>query len=192
MGTAQLRELYSSDIRRYIWSYIQWPAADDVLQQVFLIIHEKLHTLKNHDFVKSWIYRIAKNTIIDRYRKECSWKNLHFEEEFRNALEDSNTDHQNHQVVTENIVSCIRILSDELDNQSKEVVSNYLEWNKTYAMIAKEMGLSESNIKVIAHRARQKLLSLYKQCCNQYSDPSWRLIDTWCCNNCWCNNSIVL
>ncbi|USN56197.1 MAG: hypothetical protein H6765_11510 [Candidatus Peribacteria bacterium] len=40
-----------------------------MLQQVFLIVHEKLETLQNKEALKSRLYRVTQNTIVDWYRK---------------------------------------------------------------------------------------------------------------------------
>jgi RNA polymerase sigma-70 factor (ECF subfamily) len=43
--------------------------AEDVLQDVFLKIHQHVDTLKDVRKLESWIYQIARNAIIDTYRR---------------------------------------------------------------------------------------------------------------------------
>jgi lipoprotein NlpI len=70
-------------------------------------------------------------------------------------------------------------------------MKRYLEPNVTHAMIAEELWISVSNIKIIVHRAKKKLKEKYEQCCYQNTDWKWNIIDTWCSNNCGCDNSII-
>ena len=43
-------------------------AAEDLLQDVFLKIHQHVDTLKDVKKLESWIYRLTRNAIIDYYR----------------------------------------------------------------------------------------------------------------------------
>jgi RNA polymerase sigma-70 factor (ECF subfamily) len=43
-------------------------AADDLLQETFLKIHTRLPQLKSRDRLAPWIYRIARNTLLDHFR----------------------------------------------------------------------------------------------------------------------------
>lgn len=44
--------------------------ADDILQEVFIKIHENIHSLKDDTKICNWVYQIARNTINDHYRKQ--------------------------------------------------------------------------------------------------------------------------
>src|SRR5258708_38470398 len=44
------------------------PTAEDVLQDVFLKIHQHVETLRDVKKLESWIYQITRNAIIDSYR----------------------------------------------------------------------------------------------------------------------------
>lgn len=57
------------------------PATDDVLQNVFLKMHAGLASLKDETKLKSWLYQIARNAVIDHFRCQipspagsCSFK----------------------------------------------------------------------------------------------------------------------
>ncbi|MDR3573667.1 MAG: sigma-70 family RNA polymerase sigma factor [Anaerolineaceae bacterium] len=56
-------------LRRFIASRLpNEDDADDILQEVFLRIHTRLETVRDMDKLESWIYQIARNSIIDYYR----------------------------------------------------------------------------------------------------------------------------
>lgn len=46
------------------------PLAEDIVQDVFLKVHDKLPQLKQSDKISSWIFRIARNAITDHFRRK--------------------------------------------------------------------------------------------------------------------------
>ena len=190
MKTQKLWDTYSNQIRMYIASRVDWPAVDDILQQVFLKAHWKIDSVSEEKAIKSRLYRIAQHTIIDRYRKEYGGKEWTMDSSYRDALW-NDTSSANERKIISNISSCLLPMIDSLDEQSQTVMKRYLEPNITQAMIAEELWISVSNIKVIIYRAKKKLKEKYQQCCYQYTDERWTIIDTWCSSNCGCNNSII-
>ena len=44
--------------------------AKDILQEVFIKIHQKIDSIQDKQKITSWIYQITRNTIIDYYRKK--------------------------------------------------------------------------------------------------------------------------
>lgn len=43
-------------------------AMDDVVQEVFIVIHAKIHTLQKPESLRSWIYGIVRRTVSDHHR----------------------------------------------------------------------------------------------------------------------------
>jgi RNA polymerase sigma factor (sigma-70 family) len=62
---------YGDDIKRLIFAYVKNAAdTDDVTQEVFVTIYQKLNTFQGNSTLKSWIYAIAINKCKDYLR---SW-----------------------------------------------------------------------------------------------------------------------
>ena len=69
MTTQKVWLKYSDDLKRFIISKVKdRTIADDILQDTFIKIHTKLHTLKDITKLKSWIFTIARNTIMDYFK----------------------------------------------------------------------------------------------------------------------------
>ena len=69
MTTQQVWTQYADDIKRFIFSKVKDEAVtDDILQNTFLKIHTKLHTLKDLNKLKSWCFSIARNSILDYFK----------------------------------------------------------------------------------------------------------------------------
>ena len=83
MTTQQVWTKYSDDVKRFIISKVKDIAiADDILQDTFIKVHTKLHTLKDITKLKSWIFTIARNSMMDYFKNSNQTFELaHFESE---------------------------------------------------------------------------------------------------------------
>ena len=69
MTTKQVWTTYSDDLKRFIISKVKDTAiTDDILQDTFIKIHTKLHTLKDITKLKSWCFTVARNSILDYWK----------------------------------------------------------------------------------------------------------------------------
>jgi RNA polymerase sigma-70 factor (ECF subfamily) len=69
MTTQQVWQSYSKDLKQFIISKVKDTAiADDILQDTFIKIHTKLHTLKNLNKLKPWCFAIARNSVLDYWK----------------------------------------------------------------------------------------------------------------------------
>ncbi|MEN8857305.1 MAG: sigma-70 family RNA polymerase sigma factor [Flavobacteriaceae bacterium] len=70
MTTKEVWKLYSDDVKRFIVSKVhETTIAEDILQDTFIKVHTKLHTLNDLTKLKSWIFTIARNSIMDHFKK---------------------------------------------------------------------------------------------------------------------------
>ncbi|WP_299107472.1 sigma-70 family RNA polymerase sigma factor [uncultured Tenacibaculum sp.] len=69
MTTQQVWTKYADDIRYFILSKVKdKDITEDVLQDTFIKVHTKLHTLKDITKLKPWIFTIARNSIMDYFK----------------------------------------------------------------------------------------------------------------------------
>ncbi|TXD53952.1 MULTISPECIES: sigma-70 family RNA polymerase sigma factor [unclassified Polaribacter] len=77
MNTKQVWISYSEDLKRFINSKIKdHTIADDILQDTFIKIHTKLHTLKDTTKLKAWCFAVARNSILDYWKSKNSTFNI--------------------------------------------------------------------------------------------------------------------
>ena len=58
-----------TNIRGFVARRVRQPAdVDDIVQQVFLRVHQALPTLRNADKLPAWVYQTTRRTIVDYYR----------------------------------------------------------------------------------------------------------------------------
>jgi RNA polymerase sigma-70 factor (ECF subfamily) len=69
MTTNQVWTKYADDVKYFILSKVKdATVTDDILQDTFIKIHTKLHTLKDITKLKAWIFTIARNAIMDYFK----------------------------------------------------------------------------------------------------------------------------
>lgn len=93
----------------FVWSSTRRlgvpPASvDDIVQEIFIVIHAKIHTLKQPESLRSWIYGIVRRTVSDHHRarrsRDASGVGLIAHQELEQALPRTPSDlsEQNDQV----------------------------------------------------------------------------------------------
>jgi RNA polymerase sigma-70 factor (ECF subfamily) len=69
MTTKQVWTKYHTDLKKFIISKVKnTTIADDILQDTFIKIHTKLHTLKDITKLKSWCFTVARNSILNHWK----------------------------------------------------------------------------------------------------------------------------
>ena len=69
-ASEQIWGQFHSNLERYILSQVKDRyTAQDLMQEVFLKVQGKLPQLREESKVAPWLFRIAKNTVLDHYRQ---------------------------------------------------------------------------------------------------------------------------
>lgn len=72
-----LWEEFQDRLQAFILQRVSDPiVAEDLLQEVFVKIHQSIGSLEEETKLESWIYQITRNTIIDYYRTTKSHAEL--------------------------------------------------------------------------------------------------------------------
>jgi RNA polymerase sigma-70 factor, ECF subfamily len=59
----------------FVWASVRRlgvnpPATDDVVQEVFVVIHSRLHTVEQPQSLRSWIYGVVRRTVSSHHRAQ--------------------------------------------------------------------------------------------------------------------------
>lgn len=144
---------YWDKIFRLCMGYVNdYDIAQDLAQETFIIVWQKLETFRNESSIGTWIFRIASNNCLRQIEKDKrvlkSELPLHITEEKHNSLEPQ----------IQFLYQCIA----ELPETDRIIISLELEDVKQ-AEIAKIVGLSEANIRVKIHRIKEKLTHKFQE-----------------------------
>lgn len=161
---------YHSRLRTFIKSKISNDmATDDILQNVFLKMHAGLDSLKDDTKLKSWLYQIARNAIVDFYRSRKpttdipAWVPQH--------ETDSN------EKVTQELSECLQPMIQKLPENYREAIILSALKGLTQKEVAKVQGTTLSGAKSRVQRGRALLKNMLNECCRLEFDHSGRLCD---------------
>jgi len=82
---AKLVEQFNLSIYHYLVSLSDKETAEDTIQTTWLKVIKVQSTSKQHTNVKSWLYTIARNTLIDELRRQQKWQWQTLEEHHLNC-----------------------------------------------------------------------------------------------------------
>jgi RNA polymerase sigma-70 factor (ECF subfamily) len=131
-------------------------AVDDVLQEILISIHKARHTYDGKRPYKPWAYAIAKFRLQDYLR-------MHYADQLRHAVDISELENILHADVTESTISYESISGEihRLPEKQAAILQLMHQDGYTAKEVAEKLGMTESAVKVAAHRAykvlRQKL-----------------------------------
>jgi RNA polymerase sigma-70 factor (ECF subfamily) len=141
--------------------------AEDVLQEVLLRIHRHSDQLARADRVTAWMHQIARNAIIDYYRRRAARPELaagaagDLDEPVDGAF-----DEQASEALRSELAACLRPLLDRLPDKHREaLVLTELE-GLTQVEAAHRLGISVSGAKARVQRGRAQLRTLLLDCCH--------------------------
>jgi RNA polymerase sigma-70 factor, ECF subfamily len=144
--------------RVYAWNHED---RDDLYQEILIQVWRSLPSLKENAHANTWLYRVALNASISFVRKRTSrgaTLTTHCDQNQMEQLLDGRTTvgPQNEQLA--NLFEAIAQLND----LEKALITLFLE-DLSYEQIASVMGVTESNVGVMLHRAKKKLSTLMKE-----------------------------
>lgn len=163
MHAAVLWDQFSSGLRSFVFSKVKNDAdTDDIMQNVFLKIHDNLHSLKDALKIKSWIYQITRNLIFDYLRIK---KRVPEIMELKSEL----TNNPANRYMETAINDMIKMM-DELPAEYCEALCMTEIEGLSQKVYAERKGLTYSAAKSRVQRARILLKDLLLQCCHYQFD----------------------
>ena len=159
----ELVNRYKKSVFTIVYRIIgQYQQAEDITQEVFLIVYEKLYQFDVGKKFAPWIHRIAVNTTITALRKKKKVVNVMFDETY---IQDNVTgsDLDDPQVIFERneLSSFINEVIMELPENYRIIIALRYQMDYSNGEIAEVLGISKENVEVKVHRARKAMRNLY-------------------------------
>lgn len=165
-----LWEEFQEQLKAFILQRVSDPiAAEDLLQEVFVKIHQSIGSLEDETKLESWVYQITRNTIIDYYRTTKS----HAEFETPPAYEEE-------YIATDaaaQIASGLREFVEELPEHYRRAIELTEFEGLTQREMGEKLGLSASGAKSRVQRARELLKEMLLECCHFTFDNRGGIVD---------------
>lgn len=137
--------------------------AEDILQDVMLRVHRHADELEQVDAVGAWVYRIARNAIIDHHRRASNHRELLAGIEVDPEAIEPEADAPD---VRAELADCISPLVDQLPAIYREALTLCELEGLSQADAATRVGLTVSGMKSRVQRARRQLKQVLLQCCD--------------------------
>ena len=143
--------------------------AEDILQEVFLRMHQGLESLKDPRRMMPWIYRITRHAIVDYYRAPARRREVpaglagDLEAMPSPGLFTDSSESAGD--LRAELAGCLRPMMERLSREYREAVTLVELEGLTQQVAAKRMGLSLSGMKSRVQRGRRQLKQMLDDCC---------------------------
>lgn len=168
---------FAQPLRRFLRARTRNEAdADDLLQEVFMRIHKSITSLQHPAKLQGWVYRIARNAVIDYYRARSIAAPVE-----RAALA---VDPEGFGVV--DLTPTLKRFVADLPPAYREPLVRHEFQDEPLQEIATQLGLSLTAVKSRVRRARLMLREMLDRCCRFEFDRRGRVIAATPRSDCHC------
>ena len=168
--TESTRETFEALYDEYmpkVFKYIQYKVSNmQLTEDLTSVVFEKALTnfgrySKDKAAFSTWVFSIARNTVIDHYRSRgrqqtVSLENVVIDIESKDPLPDEQLDKKEE-------IRKLHLCLSKLSAQEKELISLKFSSELNNRQIAKMLGLSESNVGTRLYRAVRKLRDSFQE-----------------------------
>lgn len=166
MNTKQVWETYHQDIRRFILSKVKnEQIADDILQDTFIKIHTRLDSINDNKKLKSWIFTVTRNTMLDYFRNNkigTEFKEVKIQIEEEPEIHDEK--------------DCLYGIIKRLPKKYRDPLFLADIKGKKQAEVAEQLKLPIPTTKSRIQRARKLIAQGYMECCDFKMNQKGRLV----------------
>lgn len=181
---------FNKELLRFINSKVKnEDIANDILQEVFIKIHQNISKVKDKDKLVSWVYNITRNSINDYFRsnKKSQLNNIALDEieEFisDNSFEEKDKLDEDTKL---QISKCLIPFINQLNEESQFALKSTVISGVSQKDLANNLGISYSTLKSRVQRAKSNLFNMFVSCCNVHLDSRGNLMDFESKENCKC------
>ncbi|OUR95685.1 RNA polymerase sigma factor SigZ [Halobacteriovorax marinus] len=161
---------YKLGLKGFIHSKIANPTdAEDLLQEVLIKTFQNLHKINSQESIKSWIFQVANNAIIDHYRRNGKYTNEMLDEKliFTEESEDAQKE----------LSKCIEPFIRELPKETCELLTAIDLDGESQKAYAEAKGIKYTTLKSRVKKGREELRALFENCCTMSLDKDGNIID---------------
>ncbi|MBI2635699.1 sigma-70 family RNA polymerase sigma factor [Candidatus Peregrinibacteria bacterium] len=144
-------------IYRYTAFRMDASAAEDIVADVFVKAWEKLHKYKPKKGIPfgAWLFRIARHTVIDAYRRNRDFDEVSEELADPDALNRADAETRN-----ADVLRVVRNALDQLPRRYKEILILSYIAELPHHEVARVLRMTEGGVRILKFRALRKLESL--------------------------------
>jgi len=146
---------------------------DDLLQDIFVRMHQGLAGLQEEERFGGWVYRVANSAIVDKARQRARSPQVDTHEEF----EASATADEAAEKLQSDLGECVALFVGRLPSPYREAVTLTELEELSQRDAAEMLGISLSGMKSRVQRGREKIRHMFEECCQMSVDYRGRVIE---------------
>ena len=163
-------EAYNTQLSAFIHKRVADPTlCDDILQDVFIKLHENLHNIRDDQKLSAWLYQVARNTIIDHYRTYKPAAELPAE-----LMDEAPTPND---TAVQELSCCFEIMIDQLPEPYREAIYLSEIHGLKHKEVAEQLDISLTAAKSRVRRGREQLKDIVEACCTVKLDARGSITD---------------
>jgi RNA polymerase sigma-70 factor (ECF subfamily) len=133
--------------------------AEDLVSEVFERAFLKMSSLRNDEAFATWLFTIARNLVTSQARKRG--RESIVDPDILKSVVATSISVENEVLVREEVAAVVECLK-KFPQREQDIVSLKFDAELTNGQIARVMGLSEANVRVILFRTLRKLREMLK------------------------------
>jgi RNA polymerase sigma-70 factor, ECF subfamily len=153
--------------------------AADILQDVFIKISSNLNSLTEDEKLRSWIFTITRNAIIDYYRKNANTKKTDITDKITDELpEEDDVD------VTKGLDKCLKGFIQKLPEEYRAIIIDSELKGIKQKELAEKYDLAYPSLRSRVQRGRARLKEMILNCCKIELDSRGNILNATSKKNC--------
>jgi RNA polymerase sigma-70 factor, ECF subfamily len=153
--------------------------AADILQEVFIKISTKLSSLTDGEKLRSWIFAITRNAIIDYYRRNANSKKAEITEKIVNEVKEENDID-----TTKGLDKCLKDFIKLLPDEYRDIIIDSELKGIKQKDLAEKYDLAYPSVRSRVQRGRSRLKDMLLNCCKIEADSRGNILEATSKNNC--------
>ena len=161
-------------LRPYLARRVASPAdIDDLLQDIFVRMHQGLGALRDDERFGGWVYRIANSAIVDKARQRARAPQPSSSVDAAIAAPADAADDG----LQADLGECVALFVSRLPSPYREAITLTELEGLTQKEAGEMLGVSLSGLKSRVQRGRDKLRHMFEECCQISVDCRGRVIE---------------
>lgn len=165
---------------------------DDLVQRVLLQIVKGLGSLRDAERLHAWVYRTARNIIVDYYRSSTARREVASGgvEDLADGPDSQAPSEEDDRAALQELAACMTPMIRQLPPAYREAIMLADLEGVNQADAADRVGISVSGMKSRIQRGRKQLKAVLEECCRVHLDRRGTIVayDPRNPNSCGCGN----
>ena len=153
---------YNKKVYGYILSLVKNPhTAEELTQETFVKTYKNLGKYDRDKEFSIWIFRIARNTVLDYFRKTTKSSTYELNENLDSDIEDRSLTNPEEIIERKEKIAIIEEIIESLPKKYKDlIILKYFD-ELSYIEISSRLRMPQDKVKWSLYQARKKLINEY-------------------------------